>query len=350
MHCRQLYHPSNLEAKNIVPGPPSNTFSPAFVTNLSNKKLHSDATHQARTHKQTNKKFLTFRGTTTRRRLTSNPKKLMIQLQKTTTDIWVGCFVFFHLLVQQVRSNQQTIAVIEKERKTCIVCKLHARWQTQRQTQRKDDVGWGAIVSYRNKRHDLWQQHPTRCLASRSLCSSSSKCSLSLRLLVVASERAMYCEPPGSNKLPATRSCCCCGGGGEHRGVVESIDGYQRGVGFSVCTQATTMERDGDCYIAGRERGTGPGGGGRGGKGRKELGLFVFLVLLVWDFSFLFLVFARATTTVLSQGYIFESSTFNMSFHVPTSYLDVGSELTANSISWLLLRPQEAEDVPQPKN
>ncbi len=142
MHCRQLYHPSNLEAKNIVPGPPSNTFSAAFVTNLSNKKLHSDATHQARTHKQTNKKFLTFRGMTTRRRLVSNPKKFVIQLQKTTTDIWVGCFVFSHLLVQRVWNNQQTIAVIEKERKTCIVCELRARrqTQTQRQRQRKDDV------------------------------------------------------------------------------------------------------------------------------------------------------------------------------------------------------------------
>ncbi len=226
---------------------------------------------QGHTNK-TNKKFLTFRGTTTRRRLMSNPKKLIIQLLKTTTDIWVGSFVFYYLLVRQVRSNQQTIAVIEKERKTCIACKLRARWQTQRRRQRKDDVGWGAIVSYRNKRHDLWQQHPTRCLASRSLCSSSSKCSLSLRLLVEASERAMYCEPPGSNILPATSSCCCCcdGGGGEHTGVVESIDG---GMGFLfVVHKQQRWNKTATVTLRVGSEGKGLGGGGGGGRGeaRKE--------------------------------------------------------------------------------
>ncbi len=71
------------------------------------------------------------------------------------------------------------------------------------------------------------------------------------------------------------------------------------------------MEQDDDCYIAGRERGTGSGGVKKGRKeGRKELGLFVLLVFLVWDFYFLFFFFARATTTVLSQGCIVESSTF----------------------------------------
>jgi hypothetical protein len=46
------------------------------------------------------------------------------------------------------------------------------------------------------------------------------------------------------------------------------------------------MEQDGDCYIAGRERGTGPRGGKKErNEQTKELGLFVF------SFSFCFSCF-----------------------------------------------------------
>ncbi len=51
---------------------------------------------KARTHKQTNKQeVLDIPWDDDQRKLMSNPKKLMIQLQKTTSDIWVGCFVLF---------------------------------------------------------------------------------------------------------------------------------------------------------------------------------------------------------------------------------------------------------------
>jgi hypothetical protein len=95
------------------------------------------------------------------------------------------------------------------------------------------------------------------------------------------------------------------------------FDGYQQGggLGFLFVHKQQRWNKTATVTLRVGSEGRGPGGGGKEGRkeGMNELGLFAFfLFVFFWfgDFSFLFFFVARATTTVLSQGYIVESSTF----------------------------------------